>query len=167
MPFSLFPNHRFSAITDLHPEFFEKQGIRFLMMDFDNTIVPYGIDEPTDEFCRWLESVKSAGIGLCVVSNSKKPRVKIFCAHHDIPCITHAKKPFQKGLCEAIRTFAINRAECALVGDQIFTDVLGGNSAGLSTILIRPIAFTNVWLRLRYWAEQPFILLGKLVNGYE
>jgi len=162
MAFSLLPACILYAVTDITPAMLRERGIRLLMLDFDNTIVPYTTDEPTAAVERWLSDMREGGITLCMVSNSKKPRVRDFCNARNIPCIQHARKPFWRhGILAALRRFHCPPAEAAIVGDQIYTDVLGGNGAGITTILIRPIKLHNIWLRLRHVAERPFIALGK------
>jgi HAD superfamily phosphatase (TIGR01668 family) len=145
------------AATDLTPAFLKSQGIRFLMLDFDNTIVPYTTNTPTPEMQAWLQQMKQSGIGLCVVSNSKKDRVKIFCQKWDIPCVTHAHKPFPNGIRECLARFALKPEDCALVGDQIFTDTLGANGCGVRSILVKAIHNHNFWLKARHVLEKPFI----------
>lgn len=97
MPFPLFPKLITDELTDLTPEFLQEQGIELLMLDFDNTIVPYTTDIPTPLMEQWLMDAAEWDIPVCVVSNSKRDRVKIFCRHYGIDCITHARKPFTKG----------------------------------------------------------------------
>ena len=157
MPFSLLPRLMTDALTDLTPELLERHGIRLLMMDFDNTIVPYTTNIPTEKMEVWLRTMVQSNIQLCVVSNSKKDRVRVFCGQYGIPVITHAKKPGTRGIEEALATFGVDRREAAIVGDQIFTDTLGGNRAGVTSILIRAIHQHNIWLKLRHVAELPFI----------
>ena len=79
MPFSLIPDLILPALTDLTPQLLRARGIGLLLMDFDNTIVPYTTDVPTEPMQRWLREMQESGIRLCVVSNSKKPRVQVFC----------------------------------------------------------------------------------------
>ena len=98
MPFSLLPQMMMPGIPSLTEELLKKRNIRLLMLDFDNTIVPYTTNTPTEEMALWLKRMRSSEIALCVVSNSKKGRVKEFCLRYDIPCITHSKKPFPKGI---------------------------------------------------------------------
>ena len=160
MPFSLLPKVITGELTDLTPEFLTEKKIRLLMMDFDNTIVPYTTSTPTEKMENWLKMMVSSNITVCVVSNSKRDRVKIFCDQYGIPCITHAKKPFSKGILECLNKFEIPANESALVGDQIFTDTLGGNCAGVTSILVKAIHNHNIWLKLRHVAEVPFILLA-------
>jgi len=161
MRVSLLPAVRADAVTDLTPEFLLEQGIRLLMLDFDNTIVPYTTDMPTEEMSRWLETMLSSDVQLCVVSNSHKDRVKIFCKKYGMSCITHAKKPFSKGIHQCLAQFGLPPEQCALAGDQIFTDTLGANGCGVRSILVKAIHNHNFWLKLRHVAELPFIFLAR------
>lgn len=161
MSFSLLPCLMAEALTDLTPDFLMQQGIRLLMMDFDNTIVPYVTDQPTPLMAGWLAGMKASGIRICVVSNSKRDRVRIFCKEQGIPCITHAKKPFPKGIKQCLEQFGYGPREAALVGDQIYTDVLGANGCGVCSILVKAINNHNFWLKLRHVAELPFIFLAR------
>ena len=161
MPFSPLPTMITDSLTDLTPSFLESQGIRLLMMDFDNTIVPYTTDIPTKDMEIWLRCMARVGVKLCVVSNSKSQRVQIFCRKYGIPCITHAKKPFSKGIKECLELFEIQPQQCALVGDQIFTDTLGANSAGVKSILVKAINNHNFWLKARHVLELPFIFVAR------
>ena len=130
------------------------------MLDFDNTIVPYTTNTPTREMESWLTTMAASDIQICVVSNSKRDRVKVFCAKYGIDCITHAKKPFSKGIRECLEKYGTDPKNSAIVGDQIFTDTLGGNCAGLTSILVTAIHNHNIWLKLRHVAEIPFIALA-------
>ena len=167
MAFCLVPDLIFPALTDVTAEALRSRGITFLMMDFDNTIVPYTTDVPTEKMRAWIEAMKASGIGLCVVSNSKKPRVATFFKMYGLDCVTHAKKPFQKGISECLARFRIRPETAALVGDQIYTDVLGANCAGLTSILVSAIDNHTIWLKLRHVAELPFIAWGKRRIRYE
>ncbi len=161
MSISLLPCFRADALTQITPEFLSRKQIKLLMMDFDNTIVPYTTDVPTEEMKQWLEQMKESGIQLCVVSNSKKDRVKVFCKAYGLDCITHSRKPFPKGIRCCMEKYGIPAAHCGLVGDQIFTDTLGANACGVCSILIKAIHNHTVWLKLRHVAELPFIFLAR------
>ena len=160
MPFSLIPKLILPSLTDVTPELLAARGVRFLMLDFDNTIVPYTTNEPTQQMAAWLRAMQASDIRLCVVSNSKRPRVVKFCRKYGLDCITHAKKPFSRGIRECLTRFSLDPAHCALVGDQIYTDVLGANCAGVQSILISAIHNHTIWLKLRHVAELPFIAIG-------
>lgn len=161
MPVSLLPKVIAEQVTDLTPEYLSDAGIRLLMLDFDNTIVPYTTDVPSAEIVRWLSGMKNSGIQICVVSNSKRDRVRIFCDQFDIPCITHACKPGTRGIRQCLEQFSCVPQQAALVGDQIFTDTLGANYAGVTSILVRAIHNHNFWLKARHAAELPFIFAAR------
>ena len=161
MPFPFLPKLITNELTDLTTDILKKHKIRLLMLDFDNTIVPYTTNVPTDKMADWQEMMKKSDIQLCVVSNSHKDRLKIFCNQYGIDCITHANKPFTKGIKECLAKYGIPAAEAALVGDQIYTDTLGANNAGVMPILVRAIDNHNIWLKLRHVAELPFIFAAR------
>ena len=161
MPFLFLPTWTAPAVTAISGDFLKAQGIRLLMLDFDNTIVPYTTNVPTDDVERWLGEMRASGLTVCVVSNSKKSRVPRFCEEHGLNCITHAKKPFSKGIRECLDRFNIPAEQAVLVGDQIYTDTLGGNCAGTRTILVKAIHNHTIWLKLRHIAEMPFIFAAK------
>ena len=161
MSLSFLPNIITDSLTDVTPEMLKSRDIRLLMLDFDNTIVPYTRNEPTEEMENWLRAMASSDIPICVVSNSKKDRVKIFCEKYGIPCITHANKPFTKGIRECLAKFNVPASRAALVGDQIYTDTLGANSAGATSILVKAIDNHNFWLKARHVLEKPFIYAAR------
>ena len=161
MAFSLLPKIIVPALTDVSEDLLRSRGVKLLMLDFDNTIVPYTTSTPTEIMSAWLTDMAQSDILLCVVSNSHKERVKIFCKQYGIDCITHAKKPFSKGIQECLAKYSLDPQDCALVGDQIFTDTLGANCAGVTSILVKAIDNHNIWLKLRHVAEMPFILMAR------
>ena len=161
MRFSLLPAFITDKLTDLTPEFLKQQGIDLLMLDFDNTIVPYTTSQATEEMDAWIKNILVSGLSVCVVSNSHKDRVKIFCGHYGMDCITHAKKPFSKGIQECLRKYQIPASRAALVGDQIFTDTLGANGSGVRPILVKAIHNHNFWLKARHVLELPFIFMAR------
>ena len=161
MPFPFLPRLITDELTDLTPELLHEHGIKLLMMDFDNTIVPYTTDVPQPLMEQWLMDMAEGDIPICVVSNSKNDRVRRFCRNYGIDCITHAKKPFTKGIKECLTKYNIPASQAALVGDQIYTDTFGANNAGCMPILVRAIDNHNIWLKLRHVAELPFIIAAR------
>ena len=160
MSFSFLPDIIVDSITELTPEFLKRRGIRLLMLDFDNTIVPYTTSVPTDEMSDWLKKMAQSDVEVCIVSNSHKDRVKIFCDKYGLACITGAKKPFSKGIRECLNKYSMQSERAAIAGDQIYTDTLGGNGCGITTILVKAIDNHNIWLKLRHVAEIPFICMA-------
>ena len=161
MSISLLPSVIVEAVTDLTPQLLQSRNIRLLMLDFDNTIVPYTTNVPTEKMENWIRAMLRSEIQLSVVSNSKRDRVKIFCEAYGLDCITHAKKPFSKGIRQCLSKYGIPAAESALTGDQIYTDTLGANGCGVQSILVKAIDNHNFWLKARHVAELPFIFLAR------
>ena len=148
-------------LTDLTPQALTKRSIRLVMLDFDNTIVPYTTNTPTEEMERWRKEMAVSEFALCVVSNSRKDRVKIFCEKYGIDCITHANKPFSKGIRRCLDRYGIPPQNALLVGDQIYTDTLGGNLCGVQTLLVKAIHNHNFWLKARHVLEKPWIYAAR------
>ena len=162
MPFSLLPKIITDQLTDITPELLRARKIRLLMLDFDNTIVPYTTTNPTEEMETWLKNMNELeDIRLCIVSNSHNDRVPKFCRERNMAVITHAKKPFPKGINECLTKYGIPASQAALIGDQIFTDTLGANSAGVTSILVKAIDNHNFWLKARHVLEKPFIYAAR------
>ena len=162
MPFSLLPKIMADKTTDITPELLRAKNIRLLMLDFDNTIVPYTTTVPTPEMDAWLKKMNALeDIRVCIVSNSHNDRVPKFCRENNLDCITHAKKPFSKGINECLARYSIPASEAALIGDQIYTDTLGANNAGVTSILVKAIHNHNFWLKARHVLELPFIFAAR------
>ena len=161
MPLSFLPAVMTDALTDITHQWLKEENIRLLMLDFDNTIVPYTTNVPTEEMSSWLQMMAKSDIAVCIVSNSHNDRVPTFCREYGLSCITHAKKPFSKGIRQCLEKFDVKPSEAALVGDQIFTDTLGANCCGVQSILVKAIDNHNIWLKLRHVAELPFIFLAR------
>ena len=161
MPFSLLPKLITKALTDVTPELLRSRNIRLLMLDFDNTIVPYTTDVPTQAMERWLKNMNAQeDIRVCIVSNSHNDRVPAFCEKYGLDCITHAKKPFSRGIRQCLEKYGIPAGQAALVGDQIYTDTLGANCMGVTSILVKAIDNHTFWLKARHVLELPFIFLA-------
>lgn len=162
MAFSLLADVEVRSITDLKPEWFRDRGIRLMLLDFDNTIVAYTTAEPSEAFLAWLRQTRGAGVTVMVVSNSRKSRrVPDFCEKLDIPWIKRAGKPSPRGIRAAMAQQGFAPEETAMAGDQTFTDILGGNLAGVTSVLVYPIHFSNPFQVIRYGIERPFIALGR------
>lgn len=158
---SFLPDHIFPRITDISPEFLLRRDLTLLLADFDNTMLPYTTDTPQQELLDWIAAIKDAGITLCIVSNSRKPRVPRFCKAYDVACITGANKPGTRGVKEALRRFGVGKKNTALVGDQIYTDVLCANLSGVTAIAVKSIHNHTIWLKLRHALEVPFLAISR------
>lgn len=164
MSFSPVPNFRFHSLCDISPEFLQKNGIRLLLMDLDNTISPYKVNSPSDEMAQWIETMKRAGIRLFIVSNNKGDRPAVFSRLAGIPFLKLARKPSRKGVRRAMELEGAKERETALVGDQIYTDVLAANRTGIKSILVEPILLQNPLHTIRYGLEAPFRFLKRKIK---
>ena len=162
MAFSLIADKVCDSIYDIDLSALKAAGIRLLLADLDNTLVPYGVALPTDRVHAWKEQLDREGIALFVLSNNRRPdRPRVFSEGLGVPYIGHAAKPSVAGFYRAMEQMGVAAEQTALVGDQIFTDVLGGNRAGVTTVLVRPIRLAgNPGRYLRYAVELPFRLLS-------
>lgn len=161
MSFPFLPYMVTDQVTDLTPALLKAHGIQLLMLDFDNTIVPYTSNTPSGEMQTWLETMLKSDIRLCVVSNSHNDRVRKFCDAYGLPCITHARKPSTGGIRRCLDQYGVAPAQAALAGDQIYTDTLGAGLAGVKAILVKAIHNHNFWLKARHVLEMPFILMAR------
>ena len=163
MAFSLFPKAYYKNILDIRPEHLTARGITLLLVDLDNTLVPYKTPSPTPELVAWREQMESGGVQVFLLSNSRKPtRPGSFAGQMGIDFIGHAGKPKKNGFRAAMERTDRTPAQTAIAGDQIFTDILGGNRSGVTPILIEPIRLAgNPGRYVRYWAETLFRLVAR------
>ena len=115
------------SICDLSPALLRKYGIKGLLLDLDNTLTTHDNPKPADGVMEWIELMKASGIQMCIVSNNHPPRVKPFADMLGLQFVSEGKKPLSKGFREAKGRMGLEWNELAVVGDQIFTDVLGAN----------------------------------------
>lgn len=136
----LYPRAYLNSVKDITIEFLNKNNLKALILDVDNTIIDFdkNILEGVDNWCNEL---KKNGIKLCILSNSdKKEKVENVAKKLDLPYFNFAKKPLKGGFKKAIKLLEEKPENIAAVGDQIFTDVLGSNRCKIYSILVKPIA---------------------------
>ena len=168
MSFSLIPAHRKASFQAISPEWLQRRGISLVLADLDNTLARYRQEKPGPALLEWRDALKAQGIALFILSNSRKPdRVRVFCAESGIPFLNHAGKPKRAGFQTALRQMGAAPERTLMVGDQIFTDILGGNRAGVDTVLVRPLALDSLPRKLRYGIETPFRLLCRDKEGWK
>jgi len=155
------PDKSVRDIYEITPEFLWQQGITLLLMDLDNTLSPYSVDIAGENLQAWIESMKKAGIEPFLFSNNKGDRPEIFAKQLDIDFVKLARKPRQGMLRRVLAEKDVPPERTALIGDQIYTDVLCANLGGLYSIVVRPIKLENPLHTLRYGAEFPFRMLGR------
>ena len=153
---------RYHDIYEITGGALERRGIKLLLADLDNTLVPYGVPLPDEKLKAWRDDLAGHGVTLFILSNNRhESRPRIFAEGLDVPYIGHAGKPKTPSFIKAMEQVGVTKEQTAIVGDQIFTDVLGGGRAGVAAILVEPIRLAgNPGRYLRYAVEVPFRLLS-------
>lgn len=162
MSLSPIPRGVYPSVTDISPQALAEKGVRLVLADLDNTLVPYGVPLPDERLKAWRDDLAAHGVTLFVLSNNRhESRPRIFAEGLGVPYIGHAGKPKTPSFVKAMERMGVTREQTAIVGDQVFTDVLGGNRAGVAAILVEPIRLAgNPGRYLRYAVEVPFRLLS-------
>lgn len=159
----LMPSQFAESIHHIDIDQLKKNKIRAVITDLDNTLVEWDRPVATPEVENWIRRLLDAGIQVTVVSNNNRERVERFCAPLRVGFICAARKPANKAFLQAIRQMKVTVAETVVIGDQLFTDVLGGNRLGFHTILVVPVAQTDgFWTRFNrrmerialYWMDR-------------
>ena len=133
------PSLRLDGVTSIDPGMLREQGVRAVLLDLDNTIVSYHEDRADDAVAGWVRALGAAGIQTLILSNNHAPRVRRIAEGLGVAFISDAKKPLHAGFLRALKVLGVRADEALVVGDQLFTDVVGGNRLGLRTALVRPI----------------------------
>lgn len=148
----------FRRVTDITPTVLERLDIKGLILDLDNTLTTHDNPRPAEGVPDWLALMKQTGIKLMIVSNNHAPRVKPFAEMLGLEFVSEGKKPLIKGFREAEKRMGIPRAQLAAVGDQIYTDVLGANLAGIKMLYVVPIEHeSTTFFKVKRKLEKPFL----------
>ena len=135
----LLPDLYLDSIFHIDFKILKTRGITTLLFDLDNTIAAYDVAVADERVIEYFAKLKEMGFFVCLVSNNRNERVLTYANSLDISFISFAKKPFKSGILKACKIFGAKPSDCALIGDQVFTDVFGGNRLGMYTILVKPI----------------------------
>ena len=144
----LYPKAHFNNVREIKIDFLRKNKIKALILDVDNTLIDYdkNLDEET---IKWADNLKEKGIKLYILSNSnKKDKVETVAKKLNIEYDYFAKKPLKTGFKRVQEKLKEKPENIAAVGDQIFTDVVGGNRCKMFTILVEPIAEKDIWITM-------------------
>lgn len=133
------PDQFVASLFDIDLGNLADKGIKGLILDLDNTIVERGARAFTPEVLAWLKDVRRRGFALAIVSNNRSRRAVVMAREQGIPAVFRAGKPRRHSFLKALRSLHLEPHEAAVVGDQLFTDVVGGNRLGMHTILTRPL----------------------------
>ena len=141
----IYPNVYLSCVQDIKIEFLIKNKIKALILDVDNTLIDYN-KNLSEEVVKWSKELQGQGIKMYILSNTnKKQKVKDVADKLEIPFEIFAKKPSKKGFIKIKEILQVKEENIAVVGDQLFTDVLGGNRCNMFTILVDPVNKKDYW----------------------
>ena len=151
------PDFYLKNIFSINVDFLKKNNIKALLLDADNTLCIFHTDVPVDGVLEWIDKVKSSGIELHILSNAKPHRLTTFAKNVNLPYFYMSMKPLPFKINKAIKKLGFKKNEVALVGDQLFTDILGGNLAGIKTIWLDYIQLEKGWtFKLKRKIEKMF-----------
>lgn len=122
------------------------RGIKCLLFDLDNTIVPIKMKAPSNKIKSLFEDLKEMGFKIIIFSNSPKGRLKPFKDELGVDCSANSRKPSIKKFLQIIDIYGYAVSEIAIIGDELLTDVLGGNKVGITTILVNPVGKKDFFL---------------------
>ncbi|PEC48517.1 YqeG family HAD IIIA-type phosphatase [Bacillus sp. AFS077874] len=149
------PSETVNNVYAITPEHLKGLGIKGIITDLDNTLVEWDRPLATPELTKWFKSMDDVGIKITVVSNNNAERVGKFCDPLGIPFIHRARKPLATSYKKAYKQMNLKPNEVVMIGDQLLTDVFGGNRQGIHTILVVPVASTDgIWTRFNRMVER-------------
>ena len=146
---------------DITPGILQSHGIRAALIDLDGTMVSHKTALPTEEVAAFIRRLEDNGIHVVVFSNNNANRVGTFCEPLGVDFISRAHKPFARAYAQAVEKLGLPIDQIAVIGDQIYTDVFGGNRAGALTCYVETLDRRFFWINVRYQLERGFIARGR------
>ncbi len=152
------PTYVFKSVTDISFDFLEENNIKALILDLDNTLTTHNNPHPAEKVTDWIDDLKNSGIKMMIVSNNRAERVIPFAQNLGLDFVPNGRKPLATGFKKAQAIMEIPFSEIAIVGDQIFTDILGANLKRVRTIYVHPIQIeSGFFFKIKRFFEKPFI----------
>lgn len=139
------PTFWLKSVLSIDEEFLRKNRVRALVLDMDNTLSMHGDPAAESGVPEWLDKMRRLGIKMRVVSNNTKRRVAPLAAKLGLEFTANGAKPLTFGVNRAVKEMGVKKRETLVVGDQIFTDVMAGNLAGIRTVLVEPFHLEKTW----------------------
>jgi len=157
----LYPTAMFEKISDITVELLERFGVSALILDVDNTLAAHGSPTPDKNAVKWLETMRKAGIKLVIASNNYNRRVAPFAGLLSLDYAANSMKPLPIGFSRVSKRLGLPASSFGVVGDQIFTDVLGGNLFGAKTFFVKPLSDKELFsIKLKRKIE------ARILNAY-
>jgi uncharacterized protein len=137
------PDQHVKSIFEITPESLKDKGVKGIITDLDNTLVEWDRPLATPKLIEWFDNMRRQEILVTIVSNNNEKRVRAFSDPLRIPFIFQARKPMTRAFNKALKQMGLQKEETVVIGDQLLTDVLGGNRSGFHTILVVPVSQTD------------------------
>lgn len=131
------------SIFHIKPAHLNERGIKGIIIDLDNTLVAWDCLDATVEVIDWLNSIRESGVRVVIVSNNNEARVKRFAEPLELPFIAKANKPLGGAFRRALKILGTKKRDTIVVGDQLLTDIFGGNRQKIHTVLVHPVATSD------------------------
>jgi len=163
------PNKHVESIFEIDPQFLQSINKKGVLVDLDNTLVPWDVAHAPENVLAWLKEMEEANIKVTIFSNNNKDRVSLFADPIKTPYIFRAKKPLSRAFRVVQKEMGLSADDMVVIGDQLLTDILGGNRAKVYTILVVPIVQSDAWItkfnrRLERLILNYFYRKGKLTR---
>lgn len=127
------------SIYTINYDKLKNMGIKCILFDLDNTLASNNERVPSQKLIDFISGLKKKDFKIIIFSNSHKNRIKPFKEALMVDAAYLASKPFSRKFLKVMDIYKYNESEIAIVGDQLLTDILGGNSVNITTILVDPI----------------------------
>lgn len=152
------PDYCFSSYRDLTIDFIKEHSVLAVLLDIDNTLIPYEEDVPTEELYSWFQTLRDNGVKIAFISNNNKKRVEKFNEKLGYVAYASSLKPFKRNIVKALRALNVGKENAVFMGDQIWTDVLGAHNAGIPVIIVPPIRDKqDIFTKIKRYLEKPFL----------
>jgi len=158
----LSPDAYLSSVHAIDLKDLVARGIRVLLLDLDNTLLPRDTNVVPDELKEWAAGLRERGFSVCLVSNNWHERVHHVASELGFDLVDKAIKPLPFAFRQALRLENATAKEAAVIGDQLFTDILGGNMLGMRTILVAPLSATDLPHTLLLRRLEALVLKGRV-----
>jgi HAD superfamily phosphatase (TIGR01668 family) len=158
----LAPDHYLSSVHAIDLDALARDGIRVLLLDLDNTLLPRDTNVVPDELKAWAADLRRRDFKVCLVSNNWHERVHRVASELGFDLVDKAVKPLPFAFLAALRRENATAREAAVIGDQLFTDILGGKLLGMRTILVLPLSSTDLPHTLFLRRLEAIVLKGRM-----
>ncbi len=157
------PDFYYENISCINLDILKGKGIKYVICDVDNTLDSHNVPHPSATAVAFLKKLEDYGFTVCIISNGKHERVKEYLKGYSLEYIAKAGKPLKKSYIKAMNKIGADAPHTAFIGDQIFTDILGANIMGLTSILVTPIEqYENAFFYLKRALEK--IVISKITK---